>query len=420
MLEPQVEKRVSQLAMATKEPDVLIIEDNERICETLSDILSEKGYEVKVANRGKEGLALAKEGKIPICLVDLRLPDINGIEVLRGIKEDNPEAYSIIITAYASKENAIEALKIGVYSYLEKPLNIEELLEVIKKASEGYKLREEKRIAEEELEKSEEKYRVTFEHTGTAMCIFGEDATIALVNKEFEKLSGYSREEIEGKKRWADFIVDEDLKRMSEYHGERRKEGEKVPAKYEFRAVDKEGNIKTLYLNIGLIPGTKKSVASLIDITERRRKEILEAQSELRTILTDTIPVLLTGAPPERENMFIYQMCNSIEEVLWGKHLAGVKEVGMKTLGSVLCKIMNDLGGDFEIESVAEIECIVKGNACPWGTQAQRNPVLCMLTRGIFSRLAAKVFKDVAVNLDKTIGNGDEYCSIRIQRKHFD
>jgi len=133
--------------METKELNILIIEDNERICETLSDILSENGYEVKVANQGKEGLALAKEEKIPICLVDLRLPDINGIDVLRGIKEDNPEAYTIIITAYASKENAIEALKIGVHSYLEKPLNIEELLEVVKKASEGYKLREEKNRA---------------------------------------------------------------------------------------------------------------------------------------------------------------------------------------------------------------------------------------------------------------------------------
>jgi PAS domain S-box-containing protein len=112
------------------------------------------------------------------------------------------------------------------------------------------------------LEKSEEEYRVTFEHTGTAMCIIEEDATISLVNKEFEKLSGYSREEIEGKKSLTDFIVG-----MKEYHEERGKEGKEVPAKYAFRAVDKGGNIKTIYLNMGMIPGTKKSVASFIDIT---------------------------------------------------------------------------------------------------------------------------------------------------------
>ncbi len=146
----------------------------------------------------------------------MRLPDINGIDVLRGIKEDNPEAYTIIITAYASKENAIEALKIGVHSYL-------------------------------------------------------------------EKLSGYSREEIEEKKSWTDFIVG-----MKEYHEERGKDGKEVPAKYKFRAVDKGGNIKTIYLNMGMIPGTKKSVASFIDITGRRQKEILEAHSELRTILSET------------------------------------------------------------------------------------------------------------------------------------
>ncbi|MGB7533939.1 MAG: methanogen output domain 1-containing protein, partial [Halobacteriota archaeon] len=152
------------------------------------------------------------------------------------------------------------------------------------------------------------------------------------------------------------------------------------------------------------------------DITERRRKDILEAQSELQSLLTDAIPLLLAGAPPEKANMFIHQMCNNIEAVLWKKHLAEVKAVDMSTLGTILCRIMNEMGGDFELKSVTDKNCIVKGNACPWGTQAQRNPVLCMLCRGIFSRLAAKVFRDVTVILDKTIGNRDDYCIIIISK----
>jgi PAS domain S-box-containing protein len=155
-------------------------------------------------------------------------------------------------------------------------------------------------------------------------------------------------------------------------------------------------------------------VCLMHDITERRRKDILEAQSELQSLLTDAVPLLLKGAPPEKANRFIHQMCNSIEAVLWKKHLAEVKEVDMNTLGTILCQIMNEMGGDFELKSVDDKKCIVKGNACPWGTQAQRNPVLCMLCRGIFSRLATKVFRDVTVTLDKTIGNKDDYCIIII------
>ncbi|GAI15672.1 unnamed protein product, partial [marine sediment metagenome] len=64
----------------------------------------------------------------------------------------------------------------------------------------------------------EEKYRTTFENTGTAMAIIEEDTTISLVNHQFEILTGYSKEEIEGKKRWTEFVHEEDLERMKEYH----------------------------------------------------------------------------------------------------------------------------------------------------------------------------------------------------------
>lgn len=147
-----------------------------------------------------------------------------------------------------------------------------------------------------------------------------------------------------------------------------------------------------------------------------KKKDMLEARSKMRSILTNAIPVLLTGAPPAVESLFINQMCNSVEDVLWTGRLAGVEEVDMETFGVVLCGIMNELGGDFEVEGVNERECVARGNACPWGLQAQRNRVLCMLTRAIFSQLAVKAFGEVSVNLDKTIGNGDDCCIVRTLR----
>ena len=143
------------------------------------------------------------------------------------------------------------------------------------------------------LKESEAKYRTLFEHTGTAMTIVEEDTTISLVNSQFEKLSGYSKEEIEGKMSWTKFVHKDDLERMKKYHYERRKKGRKVPKEYEFKFVDRNGNIKNIWLSIVMIPGTKKSVASLMDITERKQaeEELKEKSKELTYLSRQIIKV---------------------------------------------------------------------------------------------------------------------------------
>lgn len=135
---------------------------------------------------------------------------------------------------------------------------------------------------ENALAESEEKYRTVFENTGTATIVVEEDMTISLVNSRFERLSGYSKEEIENKMKWTDIIVPEDLERMKKYHIARRKTGEKPPSEYEFHFVDKKGNIKNIFLKVGIIPGTKKDIASLMDITEQKQTEEAIQESENR------------------------------------------------------------------------------------------------------------------------------------------
>jgi len=131
----------------------------------------------------------------------------------------------------------------------------------------------ERKRAEQALADSEEKYRTVFENTGTATVILEENTVISTTNTQFEKLSGYSKDEIENKIKWTNFVIPEDLERMKKYHIVRRKAGEKAPTEYEFRFIDKKGNIKDMFLKTGMIPNTKKSIASLMDITERKRKE---------------------------------------------------------------------------------------------------------------------------------------------------
>jgi len=149
----------------------------------------------------------------------------------------------------------------------------------------------ERKQAEQALKDSEEKYRTVFENTGTATIIIEEDKTISMVNTQSEKMYGYSKEEIENKMKWTDFVIPEDLERMKKYHIARRKAGEKPPTEYEFRLIDKKGNTRDIFLKIGMIPNTKKSIASLMDITERKQAEEELKDSEKRLkILFDYAP----------------------------------------------------------------------------------------------------------------------------------
>ena len=129
------------------------------------------------------------------------------------------------------------------------------------------------REAREALRASEDLYRTLFENAGAATLICGEDMGICLVNSEFERLFGFSREEVEGRKKWTEFVAPGDVERMADYHRLRRVSPGTAPRKYEFQALDREGAVKCVRVTVDVIPGTTKSVASLLDITDFRRAE---------------------------------------------------------------------------------------------------------------------------------------------------
>jgi PAS domain S-box-containing protein len=116
-------------------------------------------------------------------------------------------------------------------------------------------------------------YRTVFENTGTATIIGEDDTTIYLANTQFQNLCGYSKEELEGKIKWTDFIMPEDLPKMIQYHRLRRINPEAAPKHYELRFHDRHGAIRDMYITVDLIPGTQKSVLSFMDVTELKRVE---------------------------------------------------------------------------------------------------------------------------------------------------
>ena len=172
---------------------------------------------------------------------------------------------------------------------------LKELKTIRKEQEKGsFKNFTERKEAEKALADSEEKYRTVFENTATATIIIEEDKIISMVNAQSEKMYGYSKEEIENKMKWTDFVIPEDLERMEKYHIARRKAGEKAPTEYEFRLINKKGNIRDIFLKIGMIPKTKKSIAFLMDITERKKAEqnIKSVKDELQMIM-DSVPAII-------------------------------------------------------------------------------------------------------------------------------
>ncbi|MBD3310642.1 PAS domain S-box protein [Candidatus Woesearchaeota archaeon] len=152
------------------------------------------------------------------------------------------------------------------------------------------------RESKQKKAQSEKRYRSVLRNAGIAIAILEEDRTISLANKEFEKLSGYPKEKIEGKKRWTEFVAEKDLEKMKRYHEERREKKGKAPKRYEFEFVDRKGRKKNILLNIGMIPGTKKSVASISDITSLK-----ESQEKFRKIFWNSADGIAIADPETRK-----------------------------------------------------------------------------------------------------------------------
>jgi DNA-binding NtrC family response regulator len=114
-----------------KKASILIVDDSEDILETLRAILDEKGYDVDTAESGGEAIEKSRKNFYNLALLDIRLPDMEGTQLLTGMKETRPKMVKIMITGYASLENAAEALNLGADAYIMKPVNPENLLKVI-------------------------------------------------------------------------------------------------------------------------------------------------------------------------------------------------------------------------------------------------------------------------------------------------
>jgi DNA-binding NtrC family response regulator len=132
-------------------PSILVIEDKDGMRDMLAQTLEAEGYQVEVAADGLDGAGKAKEKRYDLVLTDLKLPKLSGLEVLSEIKTNDPEAVVIVMTAYGTVENAVEAMKIGAFDFLTKPFDTDHLTVLVKRALENRRLMAENILLREEL-----------------------------------------------------------------------------------------------------------------------------------------------------------------------------------------------------------------------------------------------------------------------------
>jgi DNA-binding NtrC family response regulator len=141
---------------------ILVVEDELTQRTLLEGLLKKEGYGATGAGDGKTALQLAKEGTFEIVLLDYKLPDMDGLAILKHLKEMNPEIEVIMITAFGSVENAVTALKAGAFEYLTKPIDLDDLLFKLKKLEERLHLIHENMVLKEALKNREKTESIVY------------------------------------------------------------------------------------------------------------------------------------------------------------------------------------------------------------------------------------------------------------------
>ncbi len=137
---------------------ILIVDDEGRIIQSLNGILTDEGFEVISAMSGVAALERIEEVMPDLILLDIWMPDMDGIETLIKIKETHPQLQVVMMSGHGTIETAVRATKLGAYDFIEKPLSLEKVLLSINNALEYYRLEEEISLLKE---KDKYRYRIT-------------------------------------------------------------------------------------------------------------------------------------------------------------------------------------------------------------------------------------------------------------------
>jgi PAS domain S-box-containing protein len=266
---------------------ILIVDDDESIRRSLALIFDEKGYETETAVTGREAIEKARERFFNLALLDIKLSDMEGVELLAPFKKIHPEMVVIVITGYASLETAVRALNDGAAAYITKPLNMDEVLVTARESLEKQRLvmenrrlyqeaqREivERKRAEEKLKKSEGRYRSLVEDINDGYFII-QDGRFVYANQAFANLLGYTRKVIL-RREFSRFLPQKYLEGLSKDDLKGKRDRKHI-GENEFEMARKDGENLVLEIRSRLIGyNGRPAIAGICtDITERKKAEM--------------------------------------------------------------------------------------------------------------------------------------------------
>jgi len=250
---------------------ILYVDDDPTLL-SVGKLYLERQSDMCVATVGcvRDALTLLKTFSFDVILSDYQMPDIDGIGFLKILQNDGCKIPFILFTGKGREEVVIEAINHGATYYIQKggspKAQFAELEHKIREASR-------RRRAEDALRDTELHYRTLFEHSGTAIMTLEEDMMISSVNNEFARLTGYSKNEIEGVLRWTDVMDDDSCENLVDLFRLLRRG--LIPAinNFEFLLITKDRRIRKLSATAAIIPTTGRSIVSLVENTLESRAE---------------------------------------------------------------------------------------------------------------------------------------------------
>jgi signal transduction histidine kinase len=177
---------------------VLIVDDDEALAENMAEIVQSLGVETLIAANRRAALALAADHDFDVALIDVRLPDGDGLSLLAPLRARSPFVQSVMVTGDAAVEGAIAAVRVAAFAYVLKPASPPDLLDTVRRALEQSALERERERLRGELERSEERHREVVESIPAFVVALDDEGRILTWNRRLEAATGYLRGEMLG------------------------------------------------------------------------------------------------------------------------------------------------------------------------------------------------------------------------------
>jgi diguanylate cyclase (GGDEF)-like protein/PAS domain S-box-containing protein len=284
-------------------PRLLLVDDEPRLLASLRALLQDDGYELMTASCGREAVELLEQMPFDLALLDLRLPDLGGHQIMDIINRKKLDTTVIVLSGETGIEGAIGALKRGAYDYLRKPYSREELINTVGNALRQRRLEADNRRIAQQLDRSEKLYRYLVDSSPDIIYTLDEEGRFSFINDRVQQLLGFTRGELLGS-HYSLLVHEEDLERAYYVFNERRT-GERASRNVELRLKSVGGRgkgtifdntVMTLSFNsMGMYASREQTQGPEFfgtygvarDITERKRAEEMISYQAYHDILTD-------------------------------------------------------------------------------------------------------------------------------------